>query len=279
MPQYANRGYLTQPYRIFHIRDQQPMTDIGYHYHDFHKLVLFVSGQAEYEIEGRCYRLAPGDVVVVERGRIHRPRVDASVPYERYVLYLSDDFLRSQSTPECDLSICFSAGPMVVRPKDRSLQAEFAAVADQNRELFGSALLESIHVTQLLILLTRQMLMPHSEPSPGIRDPKIVATMEYIRTHLTQPLTVEMLAEALYISKYHLMRRFREETGYTIHTYLTNCRLLMAQSLLAAGEAPSQVCFRCGYADYSTFARAFRRRFGCSPGSHVQTDGSEPDLW
>ena len=67
----------------------------------------------------------------------------------------------------------------------------------------------------------------------------MVALLQYLNLHLTEELSIDQLAERFYISKYHMMRRFRQETGYSIHGYLTEKRLLLAQRLLAQGASPS----------------------------------------
>ena len=82
---------------------------------------------------------------------------------------------------------------------------------------------------------------------------------------LTEGLTIDELAARFYISKYHMMRRFRDETGYTIHGYVTEKRLLLAQQLLEQGIPSGEAALRCGYQEYSTFSRAYKKQFDRSP--------------
>ena len=76
---------------------------------------------------------------------------------------------------------------------------------------------------------------------------------------------MDTLAEQFYISKYHMMRRFRNETGYTIHNYISEKRLLLAQQLLQRGATLTAAAEQSGYQDYSTFSRAYKKQFGKSP--------------
>ena len=69
-------GYLKEDFRLFHINDQTKK-DFSYHYHDFHKVVIFLSGKATYHIEGRSYPLKPWDILLVDRHAIHRPEIDS----------------------------------------------------------------------------------------------------------------------------------------------------------------------------------------------------------
>ena len=93
-------GYLEQEFRLFHIKDQTKR-EFVYHYHDFHKVIVFLSGKAAYHIEGKSYYLKPWDILLVNRHAIHKPEIDFSVPYERFVLWIQDDIAQS------DLLRCF----------------------------------------------------------------------------------------------------------------------------------------------------------------------------
>lgn len=86
-PRWAVGGYLTEEFRLFHLRDQKQL-QLDYHYHPFDKIVIPLSGQVTYLVEGCTYYLRPWDILLVGRGEIHRPAVDLSEPYERMVLWL-----------------------------------------------------------------------------------------------------------------------------------------------------------------------------------------------
>ena len=269
---YEKRGYLTEDFHLFHLKDQE-MDPVNWHYHTFHKIIFFLSGQAAYDIEGQRYPLEPGDILLVGRGDIHRPAVARGVPYERVSLYISPDFLRSQSTPACDLEACFTMARQefrfVLRPAERSIRLH-NLLTSLEKALespgFGSELLCRSLFLQLLIEVSRGA-MAHdlSYVAGAVGDEKIVAILQYLNAHLTEKLTIEDLAARFYISRFYMMRRFRAETGYTIHSYLVGKRLLLARELLADGMSATDACYQSGFQDYSTFSRAYKRQFGQSP--------------
>ena len=102
----GKRGYLNDPYRLFHLRDDRALK-LDYHYHEFDKLVLLLGGRVTYHIEGKCYPLQPMDILLVSRNLIHLPVVEDGQGYERMVLWLGRDFMSRYSTPDADLSDCF----------------------------------------------------------------------------------------------------------------------------------------------------------------------------
>lgn len=264
---YEKRGYLNEPFRLFHLADDRH-EDIPYHYHSFHKLIFLLAGRAGYAIEGERYALQPGDYVLVGRGSIHRPVVERGDFYERVVLYISPEYLQRLSHEGCDLAHCFRQAQedfrYVYRDDGRVREGLAALEAAAQDSGFGAALLRQAHFTRLMVEVDRTSLSGGSASAAG-GDSKVVALLQYLNAHLSDPLSIDELAGRFYISKYHMMRRFHDETGYTIHGYITEKRLLLAQQLLAQGLPLSEVALRCGYQEYSTFSRAYKKKFGCSP--------------
>ena len=87
MQTYPKKGYLSSDFRVFHLHDRK-LRDIPFHYHDFHKIILFLGGHIDYIIEGKTYHLRPNDIVFVTAGEIHRPVfLDDEAAYARIVIY------------------------------------------------------------------------------------------------------------------------------------------------------------------------------------------------
>ena len=266
---YEKRGYLNENFRLFHLADGNHQ-EIAYHYHTFHKIIILLAGRADYAIEGERYALQPGDYVLVGRGSIHKPIVERSDFYERAILYISPDYLQKLRCDDSDLEACFHKAQEDFRyvyhtgNGDRVRELFTLLEQSQQEEGFGAPLLRQALFTQLMVEVNRISLAGDTV-SAAAGDSKVVAILQYLNAHLTEGLTIDELAARFYISKYHMMRRFREETGYTIHNYVTEKRLLLAQQLLEQGITPGETALRCGYQEYSTFARAYKKQFGHTP--------------
>ena len=269
---YEQRGYLHEDFRLFHL--EEAMTaPVDWHYHTFHKIILFLSGRAAYGIEGKSYPLESGDLIVVPSGCIHRPELAPGAPYERVIVYISPEFLRASGTPGCDLESCFTQARtqfrFVLRPGAgrRSFTAALSALEqEQGGQHFGSELMARALFLQFLIGVSRGMAENRLEyVSSSACDEKIVAILQYLSLHLTEELRIDDLAARFYISKYHMMRRFKEETGYTIHNYVVTKRLMLAREKIADGMPVGEACYACGFGEYSAFARAYKKQFSVSP--------------
>ena len=261
-------GYLEQDFRLFHIKDQTKR-EFSYHYHDFHKVIIFLSGKAAYHIEGKSYYLKPWDILLVNRHAIHKPEIDFSVPYERFVLWISDD-IKSTKLLRCfqkaiDRSYNLIRLDSDTQEKLKQLLYELEAALKD--EKFGSELLGSALFTQFMVYVNRIFLEKqyiydaHSYSS----DSQIEELLRYINHNLTEDLSIETLARKYYLSKYHMMRKFKEETGYTIHNYIISKRLLLARTKISEGTPILKAAQLSGFSDYTTFSRAYKKQFGTAP--------------
>lgn len=268
---YQKRGYLLEDFRLFHLQGTQNMK-IDYHYHEFCKLLLLISGSGGYTVNGKRYLLKSGDAVLIGNHCVHRPEFHSGSPYERVIIYISPEFLRRSSTPDGDLAACFSGRwGHVLRLEDAGRRHLFSLEAALEQELsgseFGRIILSRGLLLQLLVEIGRNLSRGNVQlPEPIVpKDHRIRDILRYIDSHLAEDLSIDALAEQFYLSKYHMMRVFRAETGTSIHTYLSDRRLLLARDLIAQNMAATEACFRSGFRSYSSFTRAYCKRFGTTP--------------
>lgn len=266
-------GYLLEKFRLFHLKDDSPR-EYEYHYHDFHKLIWFISGDVEYHIEGKSYKLEPHDILLVNCGEIHKPFVSAGTEYERYVFYISPDFLEEHSEKEDALDLCFQMAIKeqgnVIRlsPSESRTLFETVKLLDGagKEELYAGQMYCRLLFLKLLIELNRCCINnPEVFHKMARYDKKIVEIIHYINENLAADLTIEALSDQFFLSKYHMMRKFKEETGYSMHQYILEKRILAARNLILAGNAATVASTECGFKDYSTFSRAYKKLLGKLP--------------
>ena len=98
--------------------------------------------------------------------------------------------------------------------------------------------------------------------------PMVEQVADYIDGHITMGITVEELADHVHMSKYHFLRKFKEQTGVTVHSFVLNKRLIHASEELVRGRSLSEAWQSAGFTDYSSFLRNFKKAFGVSPGKY-----------
>lgn len=271
---YAKTGYLHSDFKMFHLCDQKQKS-FDFHYHDFNKILIFIRGDVSYTVEGKSYALKPFDLVLVRAGELHRPVIHSHAVYERMIIYISPDFLAQYSTGEYDLQQCFTlatnASTHVLRIpslKGSPLYQTAKALEDTyaNPDAFAQELNQRLLFLQLMLHLNRAALQHDLEfIETSASNEKVVECLNYINTHLQETITLDTLAEKFYISKYYLMHCFKEETGCSIGSYLSTKRLLLAREYISEGMSATQACYECGFHNYSTFFRAWKKCFGSTP--------------
>lgn len=261
-------GYLKEDFRLFHINDQTKK-DFSYHYHDFHKIIVFISGKVTYHIEGKAYHLKPRDILLVSQGAIHKPEIDPSVPYERYIFWIRDD-LSCQELNTCfqkanDRSFNLVRADSALQERLKDLLPEIEQTLQNTH--FGDPILKDALFTQFMIYINRIFLRTSSSPDKKTysSDTQVEQLLKYINRNLSENLSIDQLANRFFFSKYHMMRKFKNETGYTIHNYITSKRLLMARSLISQGIPVMKAAQASGFHDYTTFVRAYKKQFGKAP--------------
>ena len=268
---FAREGYLEENYHYFHLRDTAGQ-ERDFHFHDFDKIVLLISGSVDYAVEDKVYSLRPWDMLLVRHHTIHKALIDNSVPYERIIIYLDRQYF-DRVLPGAELRACFeradATGQHLLTLEGEPRAALSAALSAFEESLndgeFGAQAMRDTLMMQLRIRINRAAAAAPEREEKKL-DEKIERTLSYINENLTRELTVDALADRVYLSRYHFMRLFKAQTGATVHAYIRRKRLLYAARLIREGVNANKAAFDSGFADYSTFHRAFTESFGMSPG-------------
>jgi AraC-like DNA-binding protein len=273
------KGYLNENFKYFHLKDKKNMK-FESHYHDFNKIIIFISGTVNYLIEGKSYKLKPWDIIFVNTNEVHRPIVSPDNQYERIIIWINKKFLNSYNTANTELLTCFK---IASEKKHNLLRLDIHNInrlkillqtleTENNNHDFGSDILRNSVLIQLMVYMNRLFLKNKIDDYEidVEYDKHIVEIIEYIGNNLNGELSIEKISSTFYINKYYLMHKFKEQTGFTLHNYIQQKRLLYAVSLIRNGAQISTVYLECGFGDYSSFVRAFKKMFELSPKNYYK---------
>ena len=100
-------------------------------------------------------------------------------------------------------------------------------------------------------------------------DPAVFTVQNWLDSHYGDAITIDTLCQISCLSERTLLRRFKQATGETPHTYLQLLRIEVARTLLETGrDSLEQITQAVGYSDVSSFTRLFRRHTGLSPSQY-----------
>lgn len=114
-------------------------------------------------------------------------------------------------------------------------------------------------------------------PSPALlRSPRAPAVhgavrraAEFMDANWARRVTLDELSRVAYMSKFHLLRTFKETLGVTPGQYQVLMRLAHARAFLGDGMRVSAVAYRTGFSDQAHLTRAFKRAYGVTPARYA----------
>lgn len=263
-------------YEINYYRDKD-FKAVSLHSHDFYELYFFVNGDASYIIENGHYKMQSGDILLISPQNLHQLDInDSNETYERIVLWLNPKYVKRLSSSKTNLATCFT----VCDKRKDFLIRDFLLSQNVNNLLtelytrndakdFGNDIECENIIRQILLALCKYEQTVENNPVDSMKrqrtNPTVATVIEYIDSHLSENLSLDILAEKIYMSKFYLSRLFKEETSSTIHQYVLKKRLTLSKHFIEKDLPITEVCTKCGFQDYSHFFRAFKTEFGITP--------------
>ena len=252
------------------VSEIRPDQDFPLHMHDSYEIYCFVSGNVKYVVEGRTYLLSPGSLMLIRSAESHRPIVEMGEPYERYVVNFRPEILMDMGIP-AELLRTFTDRELGER--NQYLPSQFQGVEPLGliRQMFScceGAVTEAAiysHLTALLcathsIFANQTQLVEPKEENRVGRE-----LLEYINGHLTEDISLSILAEHVHMSPSQINRVFKRVTGTSVYHYIVKKRLIAAQERIIAGEGAVSASQKCGFRDYSSFFRLYKKQMGVPP--------------
>ena len=277
---FTHRQIMAEHFYEYHHYCNNDLLHIDFHQHAFYEIYLFISGNVNYIIEGRTYKLRPGDILLTNNSDIHRPEIIPSIqPYERIVLWLDDDFFNGLRDIGEDLTACFRDASRrdyrLFRP-DETQMLKIRSACDtieheRTNNRLGNRVLAYASVMEILVLLSRAYYEISDQAFQDVTEnEQINQIVSYINHHLNEDLSLDHLSEHFFLSKYHLSHQFKQFTGLPIYQFILKKRLTIARNLLLHGKTVTEDYSECGFSDYSNFLKAFKREFGEKPSDFMK---------
>lgn len=247
------------------------------HTHENLELLYFIRGTAEYQVEDSVYPLQPGDVLIMREAEMHcLVPAPNSQPYERILVNFSDALLKETLNGKL-------LEPFYDRPKGTWNHYSVALLPQSfiHQCLTRMCRPENLDnemrlLTYLLPVLQELYHIWHSRSDLPTEQRELSLAMQiiaYINLHLYELKGLTQLEDAFFLSRSQINRIFRSFTGTSVWDYVQTKRLAAANELLLQGVLPGQAALRCGYQEYATFFRAYKKYFGHSP----QNDYRRPE--
>ena len=255
--------------------------DYFMHTHTQMEVYLLLAGDVEYHVENHIYRPKAGDVMIMRAGEMHTSKAqpEPGGAYERYNIRFSPELLKESLNSRLLIPFLNRPGgagnhyPASQIPS-AYIQSCFQRMFSKKEDEGGSRVMSYLipilqEIYDAWVRRESNQEKQHQMPQDSLAA-KIIS---YINQNLFTLRGPQELTDVFFLSQSQLYRAFHEYTGTSVWDYVRKKRLISARERLQNGEKPTQAAAACGFADYSTFYRAYKRQFECSPQNDYQAGG------
>lgn len=238
------------------------------HSHTVCEITFILSGDVSWVIEGKTYKIKKNDLVILRPEVVHGVRLHSAQVYDRYNIEFNDKLIADRALDDIPREIevlNFSANTYVT---DLFKKLDFYSkhFCGERARILISGIIEELVFN--LTLQTKESTVVDS----SLLSPMLNRALEYIDANYTACIGVEDLCRELYVSKSHIHSLFATHLRTSPKKYINIKRLAYAQRLIKMGKKPYAIYADCGFSDYASFYRNYKKHFGYAPSCEEETD-------
>ena len=251
-----------------------------YHMHDCFELFFLLEGDLNYYIGQSLYHVTSSSIITINPHEPHKCVNNKDDRFERIYFHIPFSFIEKYSTPDINLTDCFTDRPVgknnilllsqLQKQHIVNIYNKMNEIKESTRYSYGNSLLFDTYVLQLLIYIN-DLFYSNPFAAPDKYSDEVRFITEYIDAHITDNITLDILADKLSLNKYYLSHKFKHETDTTILQYLILARISKAKQFLSNGMNVTETCYNTGFNDYSNFITTFKKVTGYTPKKYQQS--------
>ncbi len=255
--------------------------DHGYshniHFHNGYEIYILNKGDTVFNFEYVSFQMTHGSMIVIPPNLPHSSVCNSDALYDRIVISMREEFVRSLCTENTDLLDCFAVQKDCMKYTTTLDDDQLAKIMklqqllDDNvqNDLFGNDVLYRAHAAELLVCVNRAMKYNHAMVKNTM--PEIIfKIISYVIRHYKEGVSMTDLSNELHMSSAYISRLFKSHMGISLREYIVQKKVTNACSLLMMGENVTDACYSSGFRDYANFIRTFKNITGITPGEYAK---------
>lgn len=205
----------------------------------------------------------------------HHSVWEITSPFKFAHLYFSDESIKQFASTTLDMEPRLIEIPELTFHDDQQLVAlarQLFLTSDTSSLCYQQNTLE---IFRYLLSDTQYCLSKHLKLTGGLSPKALTLVKDYIHQHFDQSISIADLSDQANLSDFHLLRMFKQSTGFTPNDYVNHVRVEAVKQKLATDTALSQIAQECGFSNQSHMHRTFKKWAGVTPGQYraIQKSG------
>lgn len=235
--------------------------DFDLHTHDFYEIEFIISGRAEHRINDYIYEIGQGDIYMLSPSDFHMLTIKEPLEYINIMFTeqsVSGSLLYELVASRKIAAYCLNAREYNKLMPVFTLISDEAVSKERHSNVFTKNLCECIMITLLRHLKI-------NEKTAKMRK-SIYSTVLYINRNFRSEINLDLLSEEAGLSRNYYSTIFNKAFGMSVSEYITDIRLEYAKKLIFTADVPvTTACFNAGFGSFSTFSRAYKKKYGVPP--------------
>lgn len=224
------------------------------HYHDSYELYYLDAGSREYFIEDKLFSVSAGNFVLIPPGKLHRTGGEYGV---RTLINFKREILETVYTkPMVDRMLtCFDRWWLNPNREQQAVCVAYMKKMQSEKDTMERGLTLGLLLMELGRCNSREFV-----------NDNVNAIVAYINANYHRLHSIEEIAEAFFISKYHLCRVFKNAMKITVIEYLNQVKIKQACHLLISTKKDmTEIANLCGFRSAAYFSKVFRKLMNQRP--------------
>ena len=257
------------------------------HSHDSYELFVPLTDALGFEVEDYHYTVRRGDLLILPPNVIHRLIVKESKSLEYLYVQFTPHVIPDNHELKKAVNDLFHGQPKGEQSMRRLSGERFSYVhAGVKRLCLSEDRKVHEQFFSILFPLLQEILL-YGIPVNGAYDRVIREDrshhsltdqiIEYVSRHYAEIQDISFVSEVFHYSAVHVNTLIKARLNVSLWQYVLHIRLDRACDMLVSGTHAGDVALSCGFKDYSTFYRMFKKCYGITP-TECRRMGKKPKM-
>jgi len=233
------------------------------HTHNTYEIYYLNEGKRTYIIDNKVYEVKAGDFALIPPNVFHKTTGDAY--NKRTLICFSLDFLEKAFTSDTvnEMLSCFSTHIISLPDSEREGFLQLCRQINTQEKAFSFK--GQLFLANVLSLL-KKYATPEKTTPKNSANRLLSEILNYICENFQTIENLEEISDNFLITKFHLCRIFKENTGMSVFSYINTLKIQSACNLLLnTNKSITEISEECGFSSHIYFCKAFKKQHGITP--------------